>query len=319
MLWPSSEEGELVHLNLPLTYEQWDSQRKMWLSRESKVQPCHTWGWVFERKKYGEVVLIYVTTAECRGTDSDVIHWDRRRVKTFTRSPCHFWYLIPRIFPLFVLYWPIYSLLRVKILQKKKESVWAIVYFFKNGAHVNFPAERGGECFYICHSSINTPAAWRLFLPLSLPPSLSLSISLSGFLKLSLSLNVRWEEAARIIGHASVGLFDHVTRRRLHTYVPLNKPSNVAPEAEQGSEGSGGPVLCNDGKMEQFCLCWFYVCVCVCVCVWLSAATRLSRLQLGLHLLCCSRFKAVPTPKRSRTHKPTTLTPVASAEPKLKH
>ncbi|KAM7018093.1 uncharacterized protein KIAA0825 homolog [Tautogolabrus adspersus] len=58
------------------------------------------------------------------------------------------------------------------------------------------------------------------------------------------------EEAARIIGHASVGLFDHVTRRRLHTYVPLNKPSNVAPEAEHGSKGSGGPVLCNDAPME---------------------------------------------------------------------
>lgn len=49
--------------------------------------------------------------------------------------------------------------------------------------------------------------------------------------------------------------------------MPLNKPSNVAPEAEHGSKGSGGPVLCNDGKMEQFCLCWFYVCVCVCVCM----------------------------------------------------
>ncbi|XP_028269180.1 uncharacterized protein KIAA0825 homolog isoform X2 [Parambassis ranga] len=58
------------------------------------------------------------------------------------------------------------------------------------------------------------------------------------------------EEAARIIGHASVGLFDHVTRRRLHTYVPLNKPSNVAPEAEHGSKGSEGPVLCNDAPME---------------------------------------------------------------------
>lgn len=50
--------------------------------------------------------------------------------------------------------------------------------------------------------------------------------------------------------------------------MPLNKPSNVAPEAEHGSKGSGGPVLCNDGKMEQFCLCWFYVCVCACLCVY---------------------------------------------------
>lgn len=244
MLWPSSEEGELVHLNLPLTYEQWDSQRKMWLSRESKVQPCHTWGRVFERKKYGEVVLIYVTTAECRGTDSDVIHWDRRRVKTFTRSPCHFWYLIPRIFPLFVLYWPIYSLLRVKILHKKKESVWAIVYFFKNGAHVNFPAERGGECFYICHSSINTPAAWRLFLPLSLPPSLSLSISLSGFLKLSLSLNVRWEEAARIIGHASVGLFDRSMMISYRIFCAIQWRKSVTEWAKGLLKGTALTMLC---------------------------------------------------------------------------
>lgn len=146
-------------------------------------------------------------------------------------------------------------------------SVWAIVYFFKNGEHVSFPEEQGEECFYICHSSINTHTRVFLSLPLCLPPSLSFSLPV--WFLLSLSLNVRWEEAARIIGHASVGLFDHVTWRRLHTYVPLNKPSNVAPEAEHGSKGSGGPVLCNDGKMEQFCLCWFNVCVYVGVCVCL--------------------------------------------------
>jgi len=169
---------------------------------------------------------------------------------------------------------------------------------FKNGAHASFPAEKGEKGFCICHSSINIPPALFLFSPLCLPPLLSLHLPL--WFLLSLSLNVRWEEAARIIGHASVGLFDHVTRRRLHTYVPLNKPSNVAPEAEHGSKGSEGPVLCNDGKMEQFCLCWFYLCVCVCTCVWVFVRVCVwetiscNTATTGITFLCCSCFKSPP-------------------------
>lgn len=94
----------------------------------------------------------------------------RQEKRIDLHTPCHFWYLIPPIFSLFVSYWPIYSSLRVKIHNKKKK-VWAIVYFFKNGAHVSFPEERGEECFYICHSSINTPPALCLFF---FPPSISL-------------------------------------------------------------------------------------------------------------------------------------------------
>lgn len=70
---------------------------------------------------------------------------------------------------LFAFYWPIYNLLRAKNNnnnnKKRIKSVWAIVYFFKNGTHASFPMEQGEGCFLICHSSINAPPALLPPLP----------------------------------------------------------------------------------------------------------------------------------------------------------
>lgn len=135
-------------------------------------------------------------------------------------------------------------------------------------------------------------------------PSFLRSFPLPLWFLLCLSLNVRREEAAGIIGHASVGLFDHVTRLRLHTYVPLNKPSNVAPEAEHGSKGSRGaggggePALCNDGKMEHFCL-GLCVCVCLRVCEMCISSIALLRATPGITFLCCLCIKSHRHPKHS--------------------
>lgn len=226
----------------------------------------------------------------------------RQEKRTDLHTPCHFWYLIPPIFSLFASYWPIYSLLRVKIHNIKKSVSHCLL--FQKWCTCQLPWGKGRRV--LLHLPFFDKHTASLVSFFSLPPSLSFHLPL--WFLLSLSLNVRWEEAARIIGHASVGLFDHVTRRRLHTYVPLNKPSNVAPEAEHGSKGSGGPVLCNDGKMEQFCLCWFYVCVCVCldlcVCVWLSAATQLWGLQLGLHFCVVHVLSPPPPTKKKKLKNP---------------
>lgn len=174
-----------------------------------------------------------------------------------------------------------------------KTSVRAIVYFSQKMVHMSASLWNRGR------STFASAILRQTHHQLCSPPSLSFHLPL--WFLLSLSLNVRWEEGARIIGHASVGLFDHVTLWRLHTYVPLNKPSNVAPEAEHGSKGSEGPVLCNDGKMEQFCLCWLYLCVCVCV--QLSAARELWGLQLGLHFPVVHFLSRPPTTKKKKKKK----------------
>lgn len=121
--------------------------------------------------------------------------------------------------------------------RKKMQTVRAIVYFFKM-VHMSASLRNGGRV--LLHLPFFDKYTHQPCVFSSPSPSFHRSFALPLWFLLWLSLNVRWEEAAGIIGHASVGLFDHVTRLRLHTYVPLNKPSNVAPEAEHGSKGSRG-------------------------------------------------------------------------------
>lgn len=264
--------------------------------------------WYFrEKRNLKKYLLIFATDIKCVTLlDEEVILYTKTR-EGQTFAPCvTLWYFSPSsAFLLFSSSWPIYNSLMANIHNKNKCASHCLL-FTKNGAHVSFPVEQGEKYFCICDSSTNTPPA---LLP---PPSLSFHLPL--WFLLSLSLNVRWEEGARIIGHASVGLFDHVTLWRLHTYVPLNKPSNVAPEAEHGSKGSEGPVLCNDGKMEQFCLCWLYLCVCVCV--QLSAARELWGLQLGLHFPVVHFLSRPPTTKKKKARE--TTYPLSKC-PWLKH
>lgn len=69
------------------------------------------------------------------------------------------------------------------------------LFTFSKMVHMSASLRNGwgvGECFYICHSSINTHQP-RVFpsLPPSLPPSISLPFALPLWFLLSLSLNVR--------------------------------------------------------------------------------------------------------------------------------
>lgn len=52
----------------------------------------------------------------------------RQEKRTDLHTPCHFWYLIPPIFSLFASYWPIYSLLRVKIHNIKKSVSHCLLF-----------------------------------------------------------------------------------------------------------------------------------------------------------------------------------------------
>lgn len=227
--------------------------RHILLQGSTFPQPLLIVKWtVLTEKEFRDTLKVFAQIAECVTV---MLYFDKRRAQAFTS--CHFWFLIPHTFSLFVSYWPIYSLLRVKIQNNKKKCKVCeqLFTFFQKWCTCQLPCGSGrGVLLHLPFFDKHTISLASFHTP---SPSLHLSSYLLLWFLLSLSLNVRWEEAARIIGHASVGLFDHVTRRRLHTYVPLNKPSNVAPEAEHGSKGSRGPVLCNDGKMEQFCLCWF--------------------------------------------------------------
>lgn len=233
------------------------------------------------------------------GRRSSIIHKDQKRANLRSVSPSDTFPLLQRsrCFPHLGLFtarwWQTFTI---------KTSVRAIVYFSQKMVHMSASLWNRGR------STFASAILRQTHHQLCSPPSLSFHLPL--WFLLSLSLNVRWEEGARIIGHASVGLFDHVTLWRLHTYVPLNKPSNVAPEAEHGSKGSEGPVLCNDGKMEQFCLCWLYLCVCVCV--QLSAARELWGLQLGLHFPVVHFLSRPPTTKKKKKlRKPHILYPNA--------
>lgn len=253
--------------------------------------------WYFrEKRNLKKYLLIFATNIKCVTLlDEEVVLYTKTR-EGQTFAPCvTLWYFSPSsAFSLFSSSWPIYSSLMANIHNKNKCASHCLL-FTKKWCTCQLPCGTGGEVllhlrFFDKHTTSFAP-----------PPSLSFHLPL--WFLLSLSLNVRWEEGARIIGHASVGLFDHVTLWRLHTYVPLNKPSNVAPEAEHGSKGSEGPVLCNDGKMEQFCLCWLYLCVCVCV--QLSAARELWGLQLGLHFPVVHFFKSSPHYKKKKAQETT--------------
>lgn len=141
-------------------------------------------GGYFMENIFVKVILMFGTSALCASVTNHR-QWCYTLTQEWSadlRAPCHFWYLALPILSLFVPYWPIYGSLRVKIplppqKTNKMQSVWAIVYFFKNGAHVSFPEERGERLLlHLPFFDKHTPASC---LPLS--PSLSASLHLSPF------------------------------------------------------------------------------------------------------------------------------------------
>lgn len=124
--------------NFPLTFEQprWAQQGEGVRARFNILSTLlHSGVDIWEKKISESTLNVWHKCRMCHsdGTGTDAICWDKRSLHT----PCHFWYLIPPIFSLFVSYWPIYGLLRVKIPNKKKSKVCEPLFTFSKMVHMS--------------------------------------------------------------------------------------------------------------------------------------------------------------------------------------
>lgn len=108
------------------------------------------------------------------------VWWSRRRCYTLRQekstdlhTPCHFWYLTPPSpFSLFVSYWPIYGLLRVKIHNKKNVKCVSHCLLFQKWCTCQLP--HGTARRVLLHLPFFDKHTTSLCVFFSLPPSISL-------------------------------------------------------------------------------------------------------------------------------------------------